>query len=227
MDDWIKLLIGVLFVASTSGAALHAQEPLPRVLILGDSVYRQPVVELKKQLKGQVEIVHPALPDSSPVFNSSTALAHLELLLGEQSWDLVIFNVGLGDLVHRDGKIKTLRVLPFHAGGVPATDAKQYEQNLRELVVKLKATKSKLFWASTTPIRSSPKRVFKVGSEIEYNEIAAKIMREANIEIVDMHAHVKGVIDMDKPAAHGADPFHFDRKPIHEPLAKVVRQLLQ
>lgn len=227
MANWIKLLIGVLFVTSTSGAALQAQEPLPRVLILGDSVYRQPVAELKKQFKGQLEFVHPALPDSSPVFNSSTALAHLDQLLGEEPWNLVIFNVGLGDLVHRDGKMKTLRVLPFHAGGVPATDAKQYEQNLRELVARLKAKESRLIWASTTPIRSSPKRVFKVGSEIEYNEIAAKIMHESEIEIVDMHTHVKGLIDMDKPAAHGADPFHFDRKPIHEPLAEVIGQLLE
>ncbi|MEC8558032.1 MAG: SGNH/GDSL hydrolase family protein [Planctomycetota bacterium] len=227
MANWITLLVGVLSVTSTSFAALHAQEPLPRVLILGDSVYHQPTAELKKQFKGQAEITHPALPDSSPVFNSSTVLDNLKQLLGENPWDLIIFNVGLGDLVHRDGKIKTLRVLPFHAGGIPATDAKTYERNLRELVARLRATESRLAWASSTPIRSSPKRVFKVGSEIEYNDIAAKIMRESKIEIVDMHTHVKGVIDMDKPAAHGADPFHFDRKPIHGPLAEIIGRLVE
>ena len=52
-------------------------------------------------------------------------------------------------------------------------------------------------------------------------------MRESKIEIVDMHTHVKGVIDMDKPAAHGADPFHFDRKPIHGPLAEIIGRLVE
>ena len=29
---------------------------------------------------------------------------------------------------------------------------------------------------------------------------------------------------MDKPAGHGADPFHFDKKPIHMPVVRVIEK---
>ena len=32
------------------------------------------------------------------------------------------------------------------------------------------------------------------------------------------------LIDMNKPAGHGADPFFFDRKPIHPPLREILRK---
>ena len=49
-------------------------------------------------------------------------------------------------------------------------------------------------------------------------------MAKHGIPTNDMHAFVKGLIDMDKPAGHGADPFFFDRKPIHPPLREILRK---
>ena len=37
-----------------------------------------------------------------------------------------------------------------------------------------------------------------------------------------MHTFVKHIINMDKPAGFGADPFHFDKKPIHMPIVRVI-----
>jgi hypothetical protein len=34
------------------------------------------------------------------------------------------------------------------------------------------------------------------------------------------------LIDMNKPADHGAAPFFFDRKPIHPPLRDILRKYL-
>ena len=57
-------------------------------------------------------------------------------------------------------------------------------------------------------------------------EFAEKIHIAHGIVTNDMYAFVKGLIDMNKPAGHGADPFFFDRKPIHGPILKIISQNL-
>lgn len=199
-----------------------AQESrLPRVLILGDQIYQQPASEANKVLKGKVEVVFAKI-EPGEVRNSASMLKDLDRLLGDEKWDLIHFNCGLGDLVHRAPGMKSFRVMARQAGGIRSTDPNEYESNLRSLTVKLKSTGSKLIWASTTPIRHSTSNVFEKGSEIEYNRIAARVMQEQGIEINDMYGHVKELIDMDRPASHGADPFFFDRKPVHTPIVSVV-----
>jgi len=202
-----------------------AEEPLPRVLLLGDFVYNEPSRQLQKELKGKAEVHYPRL-DPGIVLSSSSVLEHFDTIVGEGNWDLIHFNVGLGDLIHRAPWMKSFRVFPKHAGGIPNTSPEQYEKNLRELAKRLKFTRAKLVWGSTTPIRHSSTNVFELKSEIEYNTIAAKVMKENEIPINDMYTFAKGVMNMDKPASHGADPFHFDKKPIHSPILKVIQQEL-
>ena len=203
------------------GYPLVLGKDLPRVLILGDQIYQQPASELKKELKGKVEIHCPRL-EPGEIWNSTTALELLDRQLGDGQWDIIHFNCGLGDLIHRVPGVKAFRVMPKHAGGIRTTAPEQYERNLHALVTRLKATGAKLVWASTTPIRHSSTNVFTKGTEIEYNTIARKVMGKHAIPINDMHTFVKDIIDMNKPAGHGADPFFFDRKPIHSPLLRIV-----
>ena len=41
-----------------------------------------------------------------------------------------------------------------------------------------------------------------------------------------MYRYARSIMDMDKPAGHGVDPFHFDGKPIHPPIVEtIVREL--
>ena len=47
-------------------------------------------------------------------------------------------------------------------------------------------------------------------------------MAKPGITTHDMNTFGKGLIDMNKPAGHGADPFFFDRKPIHPPLREIL-----
>ena len=217
---FVRLLLTGLLVSTAA-----AEERLPRVLILGDSIYQPPASETAKALKGKADIVYAAMQPGE-VRNTTVALKDLDRLLGEGKWDLIHFNFGLGDLVYRAPGMKSFRTFPKHAGGIRATSAKQYEKNLHELVKRLKATGAKLVWASTTPIRHSATGVFEKGSEIEYNAVAAKVMAEHRVPINDMYAHVLKLIDMNKPAGHGADPFFFDRKPIHQPIVDhVMREL--
>lgn len=209
---------------------------LPRVLVIGDTVYSQHARGMANDLKGRAEVVIAAWPEGS-IANSTTALEHLDQLLGyidrngkpvaegkRPAWDMIHVNVGLGDLIHRVPDMKDFRVLPIHTGGVVATSPQQYGKNLDVLITRLKATGAKVVWASTTPIRFSRSNVFEMGSEIEYNAIAAEVMAGHGVPTNDMYAYVKGLINMDKPAGHGFDPFNFDKKPIHMPIVRVIEQ---
>ena len=42
-----------------------------------------------------------------------------------------------------------------------------------------------------------------------------------------MYSFVKKLINMDKPAGFGADPFHFDKKNIHMPIVRVIENTFQ
>ena len=218
---WFQVIVLILGVAFC-----RADENLPRVLILGDPVYQEPAGQISKELKGKVKVVYPR-PEPGEVFNSETILVNLDKLLGEDKWDVIHFNVGLGDLVYRAPGMKSFRVFPRHAGGVRTTSPEQYEKNLNELAVRLKKTGAKLTWASTTPIRHSTTDVFELKSEITYNAIAAKVMKRQGIPVNDMYSYVLALIDMDKPASHGAALFHFDRKPIHSPIVEVIQKELR
>ena len=122
--------------------------------------------------------------------------------------------------------MKSIRVLPPEAGGVRMTTPQRYQANLVALVKRLRQSRAKLVWASTTPIRHSASNVFQMKSEIEYNAIAAKVMKEHQVPIHDMYSSVKNLIDMERPASHGADPFFFDRKPLHPSLVECIRREL-
>ena len=207
---------------SVCRAADEKKQDLPRVLILGDSVYRQPAADMAKELKGRVEVVF-AQTDTSQPFNSTTVLSRLDKLLGDKPWDVIHFNVGLGDLIHRVPGLKSFRILPKHAGGVPATDADQYRKNLEALVTRLQATQAQLIWGSTTPIQKSTTGILVPGSEIRFNEIAAEVMAARKIPVNDMHAYVTETIDLTR----SGDPFSFNRQPLHPPLVNAVQQQLK
>lgn len=219
----VRLLI-LLIVAGVSGPTADAQE-LPRVLILGDSVYRQPATEIARTLKDRCEVVLAEVPPGQ-VFNSGWALENIDTLLGDGDWDLIHVNAGLGDLVCRAPAMKSFRILPHRAGGIRATSPQQYRENITQLISHLKATEARLVWATTTPIRSSATGVFEPGAEVEYNMIAADVMKQHGIPVNDMYRSVHDLIDMDRPAAHGQDPFSFDRKSIHEPIIGIIIRTL-
>lgn len=203
----ICLLISCCLVNFAQG-----DEPRPRVLILGDRVYQEPARTAAQELKDRVDVVfHPLKPGQ--VWNTDVALRELEQILGDKPWDLIHFNVGLGDLVYRAPQLKSFRAMSKRAGGVLTTSPAQYEQRLRMLVKRLRNTGAQLVWASTTPIRSSSHGIFEPGSERLYNDIAARIMEEHKVPIHDMFAQVQALIDMER--ANGADPFTFDKQPLH------------
>lgn len=191
-----------------------AAEP-PRALIIGDSIYNTPSRMATEQLKGRVEVVWQ---HKVSTFHTGTALEKIDELLGEEKLDLIHFNFGFTDLMYKDPSTKSIRAMSKEAGGVRVSSLKVYEKNLRELVKRFRATGAKLVWASTTPIAADYNGVLEAGSEIEYNQIAARIMKEHNITINDMHAY----INASEVAMKDKKPLSFNRYPLYPPIVRSI-----
>lgn len=147
---------------------------LPRVLLIGDSIsigYTQPV---RKLLEGKAN-VHRIPTNGGPTKNG---IANIDKWLGTGKWDVIHFNWGIHDLKYMpDGKRQV--------------EPADYEKNLRALVAKMKATGAKLIWATTTPIPDgelNPPRRF--GQVQEYNEIAARVMKDEGVAVDDLNAWI-------------------------------------
>ena len=147
---------------------------LPRVLIIGDSIsigYTQPVRDL---LKGKAN-VHRIPQNGGP---TKLGVQKIDAWLGTGKWDVIHFNWGIHDL-------------KFMPDGKRQVEPAEYEQNLRALVMKMKATGAKLIWATITPIPSGelvPPRSF--GEVAEYNAIARRVMTENGITIDDLNVAI-------------------------------------
>lgn len=178
-----RLKLHILGVLLLLGFNVLAADPLPRVLILGDTFYQNMSNAATAEVKGRAQAVYANPGDSS------YALAHLEELLGKDKPSVIYFNFGHADLCYKHPSLKGVRALSKSAGGVRVSSPEAYEKNLNELVRRFKATGAKLIWASTIPV---PAGMFAInadlGSEVEYNAIAAKVMSAQNVTVNDMQA---------------------------------------
>jgi len=138
---------------------------LPRVLLIGDSISRGYTQPVRQALKGKVNL-HRAPANCGGTAN---ALKKLDLWLGNGKWDVIHVNFGIHD-----------RKTP------PA----EYEQRLETIVTRLKATKAKVIWASTTPIPDGVKDQSDADS-VRCNEIAARVMAKHGVPINDLYTFIK------------------------------------
>ncbi len=180
----LRLKLHILGLLLLLGINVLAVEPLPRVLVLGDSFYQNLTNSAVQKLNGRAQVVYANPGDSS------YALANLDELLGKDKWSVIYFSFGIADLCYKHPDLKGVRALSKAAGGVRVSSPELYEKNLTALVPRLKATGAKIIWASTTP-PVSPGGAFinyDPGSEVEYNKIAAKVMAAQSVTVNDMHA---------------------------------------
>ena len=144
---------------------------LPRVLLIGDSISMGYTLPVRKLLEGKAN-VHRIPTNGGPTKNG---IANIDKWLGTGKWEVIHFNWGIHDL-------------KFMPDGKRQVEPADYEKNLRALVAKMKATGAKLIWATTTPIPSGdlvPARKF--GEVKEYNDIAAKVMKETGVAVDDLN----------------------------------------
>ncbi|HPM82892.1 MAG TPA: SGNH/GDSL hydrolase family protein [Candidatus Anammoximicrobium sp.] len=144
---------------------------LPRVLLIGDSISIGYTLAVRELLTGKANIHRPPV-NCGPTIRG---VEQIDDWLGDGRWDVIHFNFGLHDLkIMDDGKHQV------------ALD--QYEKNLRQLVERMKKTKAKLIWCSTTPVPESSSPPRHNADVLAYNAAANKVMDEQEIAIDDLYA---------------------------------------
>ncbi len=232
----LPLSIAFIFASFCLTAQEKTAKVIPKVLVIGDSVYNQ-ALEATKELKEEAAVTFAKWP-AEVMPNSTNAIEQIDLLLGLKdakgidipkdkipTWNIIFINVGLGDLIYHAPGLKSHRSMSYDAGGVVTTTVTDYEKNLDKLIplIRQKAPQAKLVWLSTTPILQSNYKWFKPGSEVEYNQAAKRVMNKNKVLINDMHAQLIQTL----PANVKPDPFGFKSKELTPILVKNIRQELK
>ncbi len=159
---------------------------LPRVLLIGDSISIGYTLATREFLKAEANVHRPPT-NCGP---TSRGLAHIEAWLGDSRWDVIHFNWGLHDLKYVDAEGRNTS--PEKGRQQVPPDA--YERNLETLVARLKKTKAKLVFATTTPVPPNEgKRV--AGDARNYNKIARRVMAKHDVAIDDLHGFALARLD--------------------------------
>ena len=159
-------------------APIKDDPALPRVLLLGDSISIGYTLPVRKALEGKAN-VHRAPTNCGP---TTRGLENLDAWLGDGKWDVIHFNFGLHDLKYQDETGKNTS--PDKGKQQVPLDA--YEQNIKQIVERLKKTGATLIWCNTTPVPAGePQRV--KGDAVKYNEVATKIARENGVSVNDLY----------------------------------------
>jgi lysophospholipase L1-like esterase len=171
------LSTSLLGCAAEDSAARSSRTP--RVLIIGDSISIGYLEPTKQLLAGKAQVYHNA----GNAGHTRNGLAQLDAWLGDTSWDVIHFNHGLHDLKYVDAK-GTL-VPPDQGTQVMSVD--EYARNLEQIVKRLKQTRAKLIFATTTPVPDGAAGRIK-GDVERYNRAALAIMKRYGVRVNDLYA---------------------------------------
>ncbi len=165
--------------------AVEDNPKLPRVLLIGGSISIGYTLATRKLMEGKANVHRPPA-NCGPTIRG---IEQIDAWLGKKKWDVIHFNWGLHDLKYMGPKGKNLADPKAKESKqqVPPAD---YEKNLRLLVERMKKTGAKLIWCSTTPVPAGANgRV--VGDSKEYNDIAARVMKDYDVQIDDLYGFAK------------------------------------
>jgi dienelactone hydrolase/lysophospholipase L1-like esterase len=158
--------------------AQNAEENLPRIVLIGDSIRLGYAPLVAERLKGRAVVVSPSANGG----DSGNVLKHLEEWVIREKPQVVHLNCGLHDL-KLDKQTKKHQV-----------ELGPYEANLREIVSRIrKETQAVIVCANTTPIHDQRHggrgaNFDRFQADVErYNAAAESIMREAGVPVHDLH----------------------------------------
>ncbi len=170
-----------------------ADEKLPNVMLIGDSISIGYTMAVRELLKGEANVFRPCTPDGKRFINCGDTAKGLEELgewLGDRKWAVIHFNWGLHDLKYLLADAKGKGALD-KTKGKQVRSVEDYAKNLDELVTRLKATGAKLIFATTTVVpEGEPGRV--AGDDARYNAAALEVMQKQGVPVNDLHALTKG-----------------------------------
>ena len=207
-------MIGLLvFLLGTIGLYAQEKKPLPKVVLVGDSIRLGYAPLVAKKLEGKAIVV--SFKENGA--DSKNVLKNLEKWVISQKPDLVHLNCGLHDIKF-DKKTKTHQV-PLD----------EYEKNLRAIHEQIsKNTKAIFIFALTTPIHDDRHAMRNASFDrfekdvVLFNTKAGSLMTSLKVPLNDLHEVVmkKG---MDKML--GKDGTHYTPEGNAE-LADAVAQVI-
>jgi hypothetical protein len=153
-----------------------SNETKHNVLIVGDSISIGYTPFVKDSFGSTVYLEHCRGNAGS----SKRGKDSIESWIGERQWDVIVFNFGLHDLVHKDATNK------YDVNGKVTLTPEEYRSNLNFIVSKLKETTASLIFVTTTmvPENSSGR---KVEDPAIYNKVAIEVMKKNGVEVVDLY----------------------------------------
>lgn len=174
-----KLLL--LFIVVVLGSLNIAVANKPDVLVIGDSISLGYTPHVVTMMQDEANVVH----NKGNAQHTGTGVAKIDGWLGDTDWDIIHFNWGLWDLCYRhpESKVQGRR---DKARGTLTTSLEQYEQNLDQLVIRLRKTNATLIWASTTVVPAG-EAGRRVDDDLKYNAVAAKVMQKHGVVINDLN----------------------------------------
>jgi hypothetical protein len=185
-------LLSHLALAAPKNPALRPIEDeanLPRVLLIGDSISIGYTLPVRKLLAGKANVHRPPINCQSTLHGLKGLDNWLAIGGKDKKWDVIHFNWGLHDLKYMGPKGENL-ANPKDKTSRQLVSPADYEKNLRQLVTRLKKTNARLIWRNTTPVPAGVRgRV--AGDSAKYNDIAAKVMKDEEVEIHDLYTFAK------------------------------------
>ncbi len=182
---------------------------LPRVLLIGDSISIGYTLAVRELLAGKANVHRPPT-NCGPTIRG---LEQIDAWLGDGRWDVIHFNFGLHDLkIMDDGKHQ-----------VPLD---KYEENLRQIVQRLKKTGAKVIWCSTTPVPESSNPPRHNQDVLAYNAAAKKVADEHGLAIDDLYSFALPQLDkiqLPNNVHFTADGSRVLAKQVAETIAAVTR----
>ena len=168
-------IIGILVFCLICLAAKENQ--VKNLLVIGDSISigYTPFVEIA--LAPDIIVAHNPGNGGSTV----NGVKNIEKWLDNRQWDIILFNFGLHDLVHKDQENKY-----DVENGKISVPLDVYRENLESIVAKLQEYTASLYFVTTTVVpENSAGR--KVEDPAKYNEVAQEVMKKNGIEVIDLY----------------------------------------
>lgn len=155
----------------------------PNVMVIGDSISIGLTGPLKDLLINSYDVFHPL----DNCRNSTYTLMNIDKWMNERAnIDVVIWNNGLWDFVN---EIEITKGQPVE---YYTTSDELYIQNLIKIAQKLKQYSKRVVFFTTTEIPQG-QGTFKLGKEIQMNQIAAETLQKYGVEILDLYTYTMSI----------------------------------
>lgn len=174
------LPLSMLMLSYTLCCGIAAAEK-PNVLIIGDSISLGYTPHVIAAMKDEANVIH----HKGNAQHTATGLKKIDAWIGKTQWDVIHFNWGLWDVCYRhpESKVQGRR---DKVRGTLTTSLEQYEQNLDQLVTRLRKTNAVLIWANTTVVPED-EAGRKIDDDLKYNAAAARVMKKHSVQINDLN----------------------------------------